>query len=141
MVCMQSPSKRFKISAFARKSRIIDYVKKIWLVRHVSLTQDNVDPPVIMSDQMPLHLNEWSNIKTMNFSGQVQITYVKEIQTFPRDNYCDDIGCIHRKNSSKLRIRLQGKNNLHQTESSTKCYSSMGPERILPVPANSSICK
>lgn len=94
MVYMQSPSKRFKISAFARKSQIIDYLKKIWTVRHASLSQGNVDPPVIMSDQMSLHLNEWSNIKTMNFSGQVQITYVKENQTFPRDNYCDDMTLV-----------------------------------------------
>ena len=37
-VSMKSPNKRFKISASARKSRIIDYLKNVSTVRHEFLT-------------------------------------------------------------------------------------------------------
>ena len=38
-----------------------------------------------MSDQMPLHRNELSNEKTLNFKGATQTTYVKEYHFLSRE--------------------------------------------------------
>ena len=38
-----------------------------------------------MSDQMPLHSNESSNVKTLNFKGAPQTTYVKENHSLSRE--------------------------------------------------------
>eukprot|EP00794_Sanderia_malayensis_P015578 gene15578-17152_t len=66
-ISIKKPNKRFSISASARKKRIADFLKNIWTVRHTFTKLYGVDPEIVISDQMPLHRNESSNEKTLNF--------------------------------------------------------------------------
>ena len=84
-ISMKKPNKRFSISAADRKKRIMDYLKNVWTVRHTFVKLYGVDPEIIMSDQMPLHRNESSNEKTLNFKGAAQTTYVKENHSLSRE--------------------------------------------------------
>ena len=106
-----------------------NYLKNVWTVWHAFLTKHNVYTPVITFDQMPLHFNESSIIKTMNSSGQSQNAYVKENHILSRERVIvmTTVGFTE-KNSSKLGLFLQRKRNSYQTESSIKCYSPMGPK-------------
>ena len=82
---MKMPSKWLKIAADVRKSRIIDFLKNVWTVRHAFMKWYDVDPPMVMSDQMPLHRNESAHTKTLNSKGQTQITFVKENHMLSRE--------------------------------------------------------
>ena len=73
------------MTASARKKRITDFLKNIWTVRYAFTKLYGVDPKIAMSDQMPLHGNEWSNEKILNFKGVPQTTYVKENYSLSRD--------------------------------------------------------
>ena len=84
-ISIKKPNKRFSISASARKKRIADFLKNIWTVRHTFTQLYGADPEIVMSDQMPLHRNESSNEKTLNFKGAPQTTYVKENHSFSRE--------------------------------------------------------
>ena len=56
----------------------MNFMKNIWTVRHTFIKLYGDDPEIIMSDQMPLNPNESSELKTLNFKGVSQSTYVKE---------------------------------------------------------------
>ena len=75
-VSLRHPNKRFQIKQADREERVFEYLKNIWTVRKFFLDNFGVDPPVINGDQIPLHRNESSSQKTLNFTGMD--TYVKE---------------------------------------------------------------
>ena len=79
-VSLRHPNKRFQIKQADREERVFEYLKNIWTVRKFFLDNFGVDPPLINGDQMPLHGNESSSQKTLNFTGMD--TYVKEYR-FP----------------------------------------------------------
>ena len=60
-------------------------MKNIWTVRHTFIKLYGDDPEIIMSDQMPLNPNESSELKTLNFKGASQSTYVKENHPLSRE--------------------------------------------------------
>ena len=62
----------------------MNFMKNIWTVRHTFIKLYGDDPEIIMSDQMPLHRNESSEQKTLNFKGASQSTYVKENHSLSR---------------------------------------------------------
>ena len=79
-VSLRHPNKRFQIMQADREERIFEYLKNIWTVRKYFTENFGVDPPMLNGDQMPLHRNESSTQKTLNFAGLD--TYVKEIILF-----------------------------------------------------------
>ena len=83
-ISIKKPSKRFFITARARKKIITDFLKKIWTCRYTFTKIYGVDPEIVMSDQMPLHENESSNEKTLSFKSAPQTTYVKENYSLSR---------------------------------------------------------
>ena len=82
-VSLAKPNKRYSIKAEDLKIRIEDYLKNIWYVRRFFIEKYGVDPPIINGDQMPLHRNECSEQKTLNFKNST--TYVKENYMLSRD--------------------------------------------------------
>ena len=55
------------------------------MVRYTFTKLYEVDPKIVMSDQMPLHRNESPNEKTLNLEGTPQTTYVKEYHSLSRE--------------------------------------------------------
>ena len=86
VVSLRHPNKRFQIMQADREERIFEYLKNIWTVRKYFIENFGVDPPVLNGDQMPLHRNESSTQKTLNFTGLD--TYVKENYSLSRTYYC-----------------------------------------------------
>ena len=82
-VSLRHPNKRFQIKQADREERVFEYLKNIWTVRKFFLDNFGVDSPIINGDQMPLHRNESSSQKTLNFTGID--TYVKENYNLSRD--------------------------------------------------------
>ena len=82
-VSLRHPNKRFQIKQADREERVFEYLKNIWTVRKFFLDNFGVDPPVINGYQMPLHRNESSSLKTLNFTGMD--TYVKENYNLSRE--------------------------------------------------------
>ena len=82
-VSLRHPNKRFQIKQADREERVFEYLKDIWTVRKFVLDNFGLDPPVINGDQMPLHRNESSFQKTLNFTGMD--TYVKENYNLSRE--------------------------------------------------------
>ena len=68
-VSLRYPNKRFSINQDDRKKRIIQFLKNVWTARYWWLKKYKVDPPIISADQMPLHRNESSGQKSLNFSA------------------------------------------------------------------------
>ena len=62
---------------------MFEYLKNIWTVRKFFLDNFGVEPPIINGGQMPLHRNESSTQKTLNFTGMD--TYVKENYNLSRE--------------------------------------------------------
>ena len=56
--------------------RLQDYLKNVWSICRYFIEKYGVDPPIINGDQMPLHRNESSSQKTLNFKSEE--TFVKE---------------------------------------------------------------
>ena len=102
-ISIKKPNKRFFITASARKKRITDFLKNIWTVRYTFTKLYGVDPEIVMSDQMPLHSNESSNVKTLNFKGAPQTTYVKENHSLSRHHYSLDAHFPHQSWNSFLK--------------------------------------
>ena len=75
-VSLRHPNKRFQIKQENREEGVFEHLKNIWTARKFFLDNFGVDPPVINGDQMPLHRNESSPQKTLNFTGMD--TNVKE---------------------------------------------------------------
>ena len=84
-VSMKRPNKRFSITQEKRKRRIISFLKNIWTARYFFEKKYGVNPAILSADQMPLHRNESSSAKTMNFVGQNQSTFVKENYKLSRE--------------------------------------------------------
>ena len=82
-ISLRKPNKRFSISKEDLVERLEDYLKNIWTIRKFFLDKYNVDPPIINGDQMPLHRNESSQQKTLNFKGVD--TFVKENHMLSRE--------------------------------------------------------
>ena len=80
---LRQPDKRFQIKQADREERVLEYLKNIWTVRKFFLDNFGVDPPIINDNQMPLHRNESSSQKTLNFT--VMDTYVKENYNLSRE--------------------------------------------------------
>ena len=57
----------------------------MWTVRYWWKAKQKVDPPILSSDQMPLHENESSGEKLLNFPGRDQSCFVKENPHLSRD--------------------------------------------------------
>ena len=66
-----------------REESIFEHLKNIWTVRKYFIENFGVDPPVLNGDQMPLHRNESSTQKTLNFTGLD--TYVNENYSLSRE--------------------------------------------------------
>ena len=66
-VSLRHANKRFQIKQSDREERIYEYLKNVWTVRKVFIDYYEFDPPIINGDQMPLHRNENSTQKTLNF--------------------------------------------------------------------------
>ena len=58
-------------------------MKNVWSIRCYFIEKYGVDPPIINGDQMPLHRNESSAQKTLNFKGEE--TFVKENHMLSRE--------------------------------------------------------
>ena len=84
-VSIKISNKGFFMTASARKERITDFLKNIWTVRYTFSKLYRVDLEIVMSNQMPLHRNESSNEKALNFKGAPQTTYVKENHSLSRE--------------------------------------------------------
>ena len=82
-VSLRKPNKRFAIKQDDRVLRILEYLKNVMRVRYFFWKHFNVDPPIINGDQMPLHRNESSNMKTMNLKNYD--AYVKENYMLSRE--------------------------------------------------------
>ena len=77
-VSLRKPNKRYQIKSDDRIERITEYLQNIWLVRKFFIDRVGIDPLIINGDQMPLHRNESSTQKTLNFTG---------VDTFVKENY------------------------------------------------------
>ena len=84
-ISLKHPNKRFSISNVDRKRRIIQFLKNVWATRYWWLAKYKCEPAIISADQMPLHRNESSGQKTLNFKGNNQTCFVKENSHFSRE--------------------------------------------------------
>ena len=82
-VSLKKPNKRFAIKQNDRIERILEFLKNIYRIRWFFKAKYNVDIPIINADQMPLHRNESSGQKTLNFKNMD--TYVKENYMLSRE--------------------------------------------------------
>ena len=57
----------------------------MWTARYWWKAKYKVDPPILSADQMPLHRNESSGQKSLNFSGRDQSCFVKENHHLSRE--------------------------------------------------------
>ena len=83
-VSLQKPNKRYSIEKEDLVERLQDYLKNVWSIRRHFIEKYGVDPPIINRDQMPLHRNESSSQKTLNFKGEE--TFVKENHMLSRES-------------------------------------------------------
>lgn len=82
-ISLRKPNKRYSIKKEDLVERLQDYLKNVWTIRRYFIEKYGVDPPIINGDQMPLHRNESSNQKTLNFKGEE--TFVKENHMLSRE--------------------------------------------------------
>ena len=75
-VSLKHPNKRFLISNADRKRRIIKFLKNV--TRYWGLAKYKCEPAILSANQMPLHWNESSGQKTLNFKGNDEACFVKE---------------------------------------------------------------
>ena len=81
-VSLRKPNKRYSIKKDLVE-RLQDYLKNVWSIRRYFIEKYGVDPPIINGDQMPLHRNESSSQKTLNFKGAE--TFVQENHMLSRE--------------------------------------------------------
>ena len=82
-VSLKKPNKRYAISQSDRVQRLLEYLKNVYRIRIFFYKKYGVQPIFINGDQMPLHRNESSGLKTMNMKNQD--TYVKENYMLSRE--------------------------------------------------------
>ena len=75
-ISLRKPNKRYSIKKEDLIEPLQNYLKNVWSIRRYFIEKYGVDPPIINEDQMPLHRNESSVQKTLNFKGEE--TFVKE---------------------------------------------------------------
>ena len=81
-ISLRKPNKKYSIKNEDPVERLQDYLKNVWRVRFF-IKEYCVEPPVINGDQMPLHRNESSQQKTMNFKNED--AFVKENHSLSRE--------------------------------------------------------
>ena len=74
-VSLPKPNKRFQMKQSDREERIYEYLKNMWTFRKFFIDDYNVDPPIFIGGQMPLHRNE--------SLGQT----LKGLDTFVKENH------------------------------------------------------
>ena len=77
-VSLLKPNKRFQIKQAHRKERIFEYLENIWTVKKFFIDNFGLDLPIINGDQMPLHRNDSTSQRTLNFTG---------LDTYGKENY------------------------------------------------------
>ena len=82
-ISLRKPNKRYSVKKGDLVIRLQDYLKNVWRIRRYFIEKYGVDPPTINGDQMPLHRNECSQQKTLNFKGEE--TFVKENHILSRE--------------------------------------------------------
>ena len=75
-VSLHHRNKCFQIKQSGREERVYEYLKNVWAVHKFFIDNYGFGPPIINGDQMPLHRNESSAQKTLNFVDMD--AYVKE---------------------------------------------------------------
>lgn len=68
-ISLKKPNKRYALSYDERKIRIIDMVKNVWTARLYFLKKFGREPVIWGGDQMPLHRNEQTSVKTMSWTN------------------------------------------------------------------------
>ena len=61
---------RFAIKQEDRIQRLEEYLKNVIRVRKFFWDKFRINPPIINGDQMPLHRNETSSMRTLSFKNQ-----------------------------------------------------------------------
>ena len=82
-ISLRKPNKRYSIKKKDLIERLQDYLKNVWSIWRYFIEKYGVDLPIINGDQMPLHRNESSAQKTLNFKGEE--TFVKENHMLSRE--------------------------------------------------------
>lgn len=82
-VSLKKPNKRFAIKQEDRVERLLEFFKNILRVRKYCVEKFGVEPLIINADQMPLHRNESSGMKTLNLKNHD--TFVKENHNLSRE--------------------------------------------------------
>ena len=82
-VSLKMPNKRFKVKQDVRIKRVLAYLKNILKIRVYFKFHFGTDPPMINGDQMPLHRNEVSHLKTLNLKNED--VFVKENHQLSRE--------------------------------------------------------
>ena len=79
-ISLKHPKERFSISNADRKRRM-----NVWATRYWWLARYKCEPAIISAGQMPLHRNESSGQKTLNFKGNDKSCFVKEDNHLSRE--------------------------------------------------------
>ena len=74
-VSLLKPNKRYAIKYEDLVERVFEILANLLRIRVFSTHYFGTDPPIINGDQMPLHMNESSAMKTMSLKNQE--TFVK----------------------------------------------------------------
>ena len=82
-ISLRKPNKQFSMKKNDLIERLQDYLRNIWTLRRFFIEKYDVDPPIIIGDQMPLHRNESSQQKTITSKGED--TFVKKNYVFSRE--------------------------------------------------------
>ena len=90
-VSLRHPNKRFQRMQADREERVFELLKNIWTVRKYFIENFGVDIPVLNGDQIPLHRNESSPQKTLNFTSldTLRHKYIRQrkLFSFKRTNF------------------------------------------------------
>ena len=76
-VSLLYPNKRFSVTQTYRKERLLDIFKNLMVARKFFLDNFGYEPEIINADQMPIHRNESSGMKTLN---------IKNLSCFVKEN-------------------------------------------------------
>jgi hypothetical protein len=139
-ISLKKPNKTFKLSFEVRKSRILQFLKNIVLIRTfmiqvsgdliyfsnftdtISLQNFGVDPEIVSADQMPLHRNEQSGQRTLSFSREA--TIVKENHTLSRER-CTVMTTVSSAGLLPLEMLFKGKGQQKRTQVSIPKNSNL----------------
>ena len=120
-VSLWKPNKRYSIKKEDLAERLQDYLKNVWSIRRYFIEKCGVDPPVINGDRMPLHRNESSCQKTVNFKGE---------ETFVKENHMK-LAFVDAWRSLKRRIKKTESDVVEESERGEADSQESGKERNL----------